>query len=124
MAAVVLLLVAGTPWPPLGARAVGLRGTPAELGGGPRLPAAAGAKGTPDLVLRPPSKKLLSLFGRHADGTMVDDVGKMLRMRADREGSSSKLGTENKRLAKLKAWQDKVGADLMRPNPEYEGLRP
>jgi hypothetical protein len=27
-------------------------------------------------------------------------------------------------LAKLKAWQDKVGADLMRPNPEYEGLRP
>ena len=27
-------------------------------------------------------------------------------------------------LANLKAWQDKGGADLMRPKPEYEGLRP
>ncbi len=74
----------------------------------------------PSGVIRAGDWKLIEAYetGKLSLYNLVDDIGETNDLSEKQPKKTEEL------LAKLKAWQDKVGADLMRPNPEYEGLRP
>jgi len=74
----------------------------------------------PSSVIRAGDWKLMENLetGQVALYNLADDVGERHNL-ADRESTKAA-----ELLGRLKAWRDAVGADPMRPNPEYEGARP
>ena len=48
---------------------------------------------------------------------LIDDLGEKNNLSAKDPAKVSDLH------AKMKAWRDEVGADMMRPNPGYEGAK-
>ena len=71
-------------------------------------------------VIRAGDWKLIEAFetGRLSLYNLADDIGETNDLSEKEPAKVAQLH------AKLKAWRDEVGADPMRPNPQYKGARP
>ena len=70
-------------------------------------------------VIRAGNWKLIEAFdtGRLSLYNLADDIGETNDLAEEEPAKVAQLH------AKLEAWRDEVGADPMRPNPQYEGAR-
>jgi len=74
----------------------------------------------PSGVIRSGNWKLIESFetGELSLYNLADDIGETVDLSEKRPAKVAELH------AKLRTWRDDVGADPMRPNPEYKGIRP